>query len=392
MGLLETKAPILFHTASSATGWSIAGGNGAIQMGSLPDGTARLRATTNANQGLQADLAISGTWANRSGIEAWVYVNEPKGDRTQAFGVLQLRDGGNVFAANIQITRGWNHLRLARTDFTVAAGTPNWNSTNFSVMRFRLEAQVGVAHDVILDRFAYAGHSRPMVCVMFDDGYTTVQTAAKPIMDAAGVPGTVAVIASRVGTNLYLTVEQLKQLQADGWAMVNHSADHLQSVLPTGTIAQATEQVSRGAQFLRDNGLSENGSDSIYCAPFGEWGENYLEGARRAGATFFRGTIATNPAQPSYPGRGDSLQGLDPHPCFAIVASTTLAQIIDHLQRCFEAGRSTILLFHAVTPTIANANIDYLESNFRQVVNYLSSNRARYRAVTLPEYVYALKS
>lgn len=147
-----------------------------------------------------------------------------------------------------------------------------------------------------------------------------------------------------------------------------------------------------GRSFLRDQGLSQDGSDSIYCAPFGEWGENYLAGARRAGATFYRGTIATNPAQPSYPGRGDSLGGLDPYPCFAIVASTTPAQIIEHLRRCFEAGRSTILLFHEVTPTVVNPNIDYLESNFGEVVRYLDVNRARYRGVTLPEYVYALRS
>lgn len=174
---------------------------------------------------------------------------------TETAASVTVNSGGDerfnaLVEADFELPLRARDLRLARTDFSVAAGTPNWNTTNFSVMRFRLEAQAGIAHDVVLDRFAYAGHSRPMVCVMFDDGYTTVATAAKPIMDAAGIPGTVAVIASRVGTNLYMTVEQLKQLQADGWSMVNHSADHLQSVLPTGTIAQATDQVARGAQFF----------------------------------------------------------------------------------------------------------------------------------------------
>ena len=66
-----------------------------------------------------------------------------------------------------------------------------------------------------------------LVTIQFDDGYDNVYTVAKPVLDAAGVVGSVPIITSLVGNTGRLTWEQIISLYESGWEIVNHSHSHV---------------------------------------------------------------------------------------------------------------------------------------------------------------------
>ena len=92
------------------------------------------------------------------------------------------------------------------------------------------------------------------VTFMFDDGYKSTKSVAKPILDKYGFVGSSAAISSVVGTTGNMTAQDLRDLQAAGWDIASHSVTH-PSMIDLSTTAAETElqQVEiypRGAGFL----------------------------------------------------------------------------------------------------------------------------------------------
>ena len=66
---------------------------------------------------------------------------------------------------------------------------------------------------------------RPIV-ITFDDGDESVYTNAFPIMRELGFTGVNYIIVTYIGTDGYMTVDQLKELAAAGWETGSHSMTH----------------------------------------------------------------------------------------------------------------------------------------------------------------------
>ncbi len=84
-----------------------------------------------------------------------------------------------------------------------------------------------VSMDDVLDYF-YARKPIPprAVVLTFDDGYADTYTQAYPILGAAGMQGTVYVITDLVGARGYVTWDQLRELDRQGWSVQSHSITH----------------------------------------------------------------------------------------------------------------------------------------------------------------------
>ena len=78
------------------------------------------------------------------------------------------------------------------------------------------------------------------VTFMFDDGYKSTRTNAKPILDRYGFVGSSAVVSDLVGTAGYMIPQDLRDLQAAGWDIASHSATH-PSMPSLSTMAAETE-------------------------------------------------------------------------------------------------------------------------------------------------------
>lgn len=64
------------------------------------------------------------------------------------------------------------------------------------------------------------------VLITFDDGDIDVYQNAFPIMQKYGMVGTFYIVANRIGSEQFVTAEQIKEMQASGWEIGSHGYSH----------------------------------------------------------------------------------------------------------------------------------------------------------------------
>lgn len=410
-GFKRTHEPTLRLNLSSSTSWAISSGGATLSTASvtLPDGaTSATRMKTVSTSGgaiaLRYSPGAAVNWfvAGRT-IDFDIFIETPIVSTTGFAGTFFLsNDSGfaNYFQADYLLRPGWNRVRLSRADFSVAAGTPSWD-TDMARVQFSIAATASQITTAYFSNLRTGGWSRPQVCIMFDDGWESVIDTAKALMDSYGIPGTVAVVEDFVGDAGYMTSAELTTLHNAGWGMVNHSWKHGEGAssapwLASSSVADCQTQIEHCRDYLISLGFTRDNEHLIYCSPFGEFTENYLTAAANAGCTFFRGTMGTNVSQLSYPTLGDEWlinpSGvLRPWPCLAGTNTWTSANMITHMDRNLAAGRSTIILFHSIVTT-ASAGLEWSTANFTAFLQYLHRKRGLVDFVTLPEMVRNLRN
>lgn len=100
----------------------------------------------------------------------------------------------------------------------------------------KFEAQMKLLHDweytvipiELLVKAIQEGAELPPrpVIITFDDGDVSVYTAAFPIMQKYGLTGVTYIVGNYMGTDGYMTPEQIKELVAAGWEVGSHSRSH----------------------------------------------------------------------------------------------------------------------------------------------------------------------
>ena len=103
----------------------------------------------------------------------------------------------------------------------------------------------------------------PPTMIMFDDGSESVYTEAFPALTARGIAGSFFVVTDSIGTDGYVTWEQLEEMQAAGWTIGNHTNNHIDLV--ESSRSDAIAAVADGAEALSDRGF--NGSTYL-AAPY----------------------------------------------------------------------------------------------------------------------------
>lgn len=410
MGLKTLRQPTSRLAMDSATSWAAApGGTGTVTTGTLEIGgetitALRCTGTSGGNVRFRYSPGSAFDFFSDNGtLEFYVYVASPLVNATAIGGnVLVSNDTAfsNYWTAQTMFIPGQVHqVRLSRKDFSVTAGTPSWDSEN---NRFQVSftAVTGQVLDVYIWGLKSGGYARPQCVIMFDDGYLNNLETAKPIMDDFGFKGTIACVEDFVGDSGFLTVANYNTLHDDAWGIVNHSYLHGAGGgspwLTTASVAACQEQIEHCRDYMIAQGWTRDDEHLIYCSPYGEFTENYLTAAKNAGCTFFRGTMATNNAQLTYPNMGDEwLEAvgdvLRPWPCFAGANTWTVQNYIDHINRNLAAGRHTILLFHSIVTT-ASAAIEWSTANFTDLMEYLFKLKPMMDFPTLPQFVKGLQA
>ena len=91
---------------------------------------------------------------------------------------------------------------------------------------------------------------RPVV-ITFDDGYSDNYTSAFPSLKNHGLKATFFVITDGVDNGYYMSSDMLKEMQAAGMSIENHTANHLE--LDKLSREDAYDAIKRGKDFLRNN-------------------------------------------------------------------------------------------------------------------------------------------
>lgn len=285
-----------------------------------------------------------------------------------------------LWSWNILLVPGWNYIRLNIADVVLnppAVGT--W--TDFKLLHIATTGQTGRTIKIYVDNIRVGVLSKPKLVWMFDDNWASVYDNAFPAMKKLRIPATMAVIASRVGTAGYTTLDQLKEMQDAGWAIVNHSNTHPQNVLPTANTATQTAEIDGCRNYLIRNGLNYNGSASHYVSPFGEISSSYLATAKSLGMKSFRVVGNSDANNTSRPAIGMDVDYV--WPILDVAYGNTFAQIKEVVLAGMRANRTVAILNHRISD--GNLSTEWSVSNFNQLLQFLHSIRHLIDFVTVPE-------
>lgn len=151
---------------------------------------------------------------------------------------------------------------------------------------------------------APSGASATVVSLTFDDGYASQYTSARPLLASHGMHGTFFIPSNRIGTNTYMSWQQVAALAADGNEIGGHTLDHKDLV--TVSAAEARRQVCTDRNVLLAHGFAV--TDFAY--PYGVFNsavESVVAdcGYNSARTTAWYGTACSSPCTESIPPRDD---------------------------------------------------------------------------------------
>lgn len=410
---IQVTAPTLINAGTSSTGWALAaaGTGPTITAMTMKDGTAgtaiRGSAASGANYRINYQPAGGIDMAAFQTFDVDIHISSPINNGLKVpLNIAFTNDSGfanhySLAAASggavPQLSRGWNTLRVGRADFGVAAGAPSWSSS-FNLIRFNFDLVAGQVIEASISNLRKGGFSRSQFCIMFDDGGESVYSKAFPIMEPLGIPGSNAIIGSYLagsgtqGGFVRCTVSQFADMNSAGWDCCNHTWSHNQTTLLTATQAECYDEIARGGDAIVDNGLSVNDSHLAFCAPYGEWADNYLAAAAQYGATCFRAGLnfASSGAEML---QGDTLDAtLRPLPTVVPINTSTVATLIAIADRAIASGRHIVFVFHHIVDSSADSNIKFLTADFGTFVKHLWKRRAACDCVNLSTWLERVSS
>ena len=207
------------------------------------------------------------------------------------------------------------------------------------------------------------------VTFMFDDGYKSTRTNAKPILDRYAFVGSSAVVSDLVGTAGYMTPHDLRDLQAAGWDIASHSATH-PSMPSLSTMAAETE-MQKSKTTLTALGLTID----TFVWPQGDYDQSLIALAQ-----------AGLPTAPLYKSARNTESDLNAYGTFPyalktleVLETTPLHEVQAWIDDLKAGGRWGIFLLHdvadnpdqyAITPTMLDQLAQLVASSGVAVINY----------------------
>jgi len=108
-------------------------------------------------------------------------------------------------------------------------------------------------------------YKKPLMVLVDDDLYPHVLDRLKPVIEQEKVPISCAVITNRVGTQLSITLQQMKDLEKIGFNFLSHTANHVR--LANLSETEIEKEMKESRDWLRNNGFATYNTAMVY--PFG---------------------------------------------------------------------------------------------------------------------------
>lgn len=211
-----------------------------------------------------------------------------------------------------------------------------------------------------------------VISIVFDDGWDSTYTRARPYMDKYGLRGTAAIIRDVVGTSGYVSVAQLRALQdLSGWDVVAHADTVANHNIGYGNLEDpVVEAELKGIKrWLLDNGFKRR---DLFVWPLGSYTASQMTMARRL-FNVVRGTTggaggASGPQETSPPGDNGRLR------TWTIGHTTTVEEVEAALTQCSAHGSWLILSFHKIVPSGAESGTEIDDVVFREMIDAVAVN------------------
>ncbi len=212
-----------------------------------------------------------------------------------------------------------------------------------------------------------------IVSITFDDGWSSVYHAARPIMDRYHYAGTAYITTGLVGTDKHMSLQQLLKLQdIHDWDIASHMVDHEDvSKLPQ---AQIIKQLRESKIWLLNHGF-RTGAEHV-AFPFGGFDAEEVQTQVRylyRSARLIDGPMETLPVGDPWRLR-----------VLLVINTTTVADVAAKIDEAMRNRDWLILVFHRIEPANVKVQFDtqYSEPQFSQIIDMLYQKKVAVEPVS----------
>lgn len=204
--------------------------------------------------------------------------------------------------------------------------------------------------DFSLSTFTYRGFDRPLVSITDDDGFTSFYQNGLPVLKKYNLPATEYIISSYIGSGLYMTADQIKQLPAEGVEIGSHSVDH-----PDLSTLPADKQTAElhDSQAVLQSLLGIKMTD--YAAPYGAYNQQIVSKARQYYQSY-RGTEPGYNAKNNFDPMNLQVQN--------ITSKTTVADVQGWLNEAAKTNTWLVLVYHEISTSPSDTTYNTTPRDF----------------------------
>lgn len=315
-----------------------------------------------------AQVSIS---SYKDGDAKWMFKDIPaSAGHAYVFSDYYKSDADTVITAQFTSASGavsWADIATLppAPDWTRAAGAFYVPQDTVSLTVFHLLENAGTltTDDYSLSPIP-ASFPQGIVSINFDDGWKSAYTAGFPILSAAHLPATFYIVTRYLGDGAYMTVAQVRALQAAGEEIGAHTRNHPR--LTALTSDQMEQEIAGSRQDLKSIGID---SIATFAYPYGLHNLETDAIVRQAGFS------AARLVEP-----GLDFPESDPYSLRAhtITNDTSVEKVEQWINEAIADRQWLILILHELdTKFLVGDSYAWTSDNFRQIVGYLTQRRVR---------------
>jgi peptidoglycan/xylan/chitin deacetylase (PgdA/CDA1 family) len=354
------------------SGWTSAYADGTVTTdtadytagsGSLKITSASTGALTGAKYSLTADWSTKvirffvkcDDWANINALEMMV--------STSGYFTSYWTSSFSYELANTPDDE-WLEITLTRSSFQNGSGTPDWATVNNII--FRLTAVNGTTPSIWVDDLTvYEEAKKPIISFVFDDGWESQFTVARPKLDEYGYKATAYIIPSGIGAANTFTQDHVDSLARNDWDISGHNLTNLGTL----TLTQVEADVRDTKTYLSTHGYK--GSDH-YAYPNGVANEAIKAIVQR----YF--TTGRNINRISQSSSYVSPMNINSYQVYQSISLVAAKAAVD---AAIANNEWLILGFHDIKTTAA-INIEWPTADFNDLVDYIATKNVDVKTVS----------
>jgi peptidoglycan/xylan/chitin deacetylase (PgdA/CDA1 family) len=262
-----------------------------------------------------------------------------------------------------KLSDGWNYFKIKNTEWE-NQGMESW-SNNLKNMRISIYSAEGQKASVTIDSFFTANKTASSFLLMFDDGYDDMYNVAFKYCKERNIPLTLAVISSFVGTDDYMTANQLKETYTAGWDIVNHTSTHRN--LNGFSKDEIIKEIEGCRSFLKNNGFDRSSDFVVY--PEGKQNAFIHETMKELGIKAARGTVIKDQYLPI-----DNIYNLKM--TVELRKNTTFEEVKQAIDKSIDQGAVCTIVGHKIEESPTD-DISVSIEVFKKVIDYLNEKNIK---------------
>ncbi len=225
-----TVPDVVQDDCSTFSNWSIYSGSGVLvsDTAHVKNGTSSVKITFTGDVMIQR-LSATLNFQTAKAVGFWLYLENAAGLnyvylRCLWSGGVSSKVFRNAFGYFVD---GWNFFVWHKGDNSAITGDQRWEVTQlYNQYRVCLGTFAGQTVSASIDSVISHSAGIPNVVFTIDDGLHSIYELLYPELHAAGMAATMYCSPNLVGLTVFCTLEELKELYADGWDIANHTMSH----------------------------------------------------------------------------------------------------------------------------------------------------------------------